>query len=87
MVSSFCWQVEFKVNKVARSKPGPTGIGGILHNLTGQSSLPFCKSVGLGGNSEREVLATLKAMRICLKDFQDLLIVEISSSNTIMGSQ
>lgn len=65
--------LKFNVDEVARGKPGPAGIVGILHNFEGQTRLTSSKSVGATDSMEAKVMVIL---RIRLQAFQGWWMVE-----------
>ena len=65
-----CWlhppsdQLKFNVDGVAKGKPEPIGIGGVLRNDAGEVLFMFFKNVGIKESNEAGVLAILEALMI-----------------------
>lgn len=74
---------KFNVDGVARSTSGMASIGGILRNDKGEVLLMFSKHVSVRDSNEVEALAIFEALWCFSIYFQDTLIVENDSSNTI----
>ena len=54
--------LKFNVDGVARGKPRPSRVRGVLHNSNGVIPFIFSKHVGIYDSNEAEVLAILKAL-------------------------
>ena len=65
----------FNVDVVARSTPGPVGIGGALPNFKGKVLIAFLKPIGVKTN-EVELLVIIEALRIYSRSFHEKLFLE-----------
>ena len=52
----------FNVDGATRGKPGPTGIGGVLHNNKGGVLFMFSKHVGICDSNEAKMSSILEAL-------------------------
>eukprot|EP00268_Persea_americana_P056466 TRINITY_DN6662_c1_g4_i1.p1 TRINITY_DN6662_c1_g4~~TRINITY_DN6662_c1_g4_i1.p1 ORF type:complete len:118 (-),score=15.06 TRINITY_DN6662_c1_g4_i1:217-570(-) len=68
--------LKFNVDGALRSKPGPTGIGGVLRNSKGDVVLMFSKHVGVCDSTKAEVLAILKGLRLFSTRYSGALMLE-----------
>ena len=76
--------LKFNVDGAAKGKPGPAGIGGVLHDSGGLVLVMFSKHVGTMESNEAEVLAILEVVRIfASSSFNSRLEVESDSLNAI----
>lgn len=58
---------KFNIDEAARGKPGPAGIGGVLRDSDGASSIVFLESVGVRDSNEVVILAIKKALSLCVR--------------------
>lgn len=80
----FLGALKFNVDREARRKPGPAGIGAVLHNGDGMVLVMFSKHVGRMESNEAEVLAILEALQMFVSaSFQERFIAESNSLNAI----
>lgn len=49
---------------VSRGKPGPLGIGGVLRNHSGVTTLVFTESVGIRDSNEAELLSIKRVLTL-----------------------
>lgn len=77
--------LKYNVDGVAREKPEPTGIGGILYNSRVDVLISFSKSIEVRDSNETEVLAIHEALRIYSSSFHKSLIVEGDLQYNFMG--
>lgn len=76
--------LKFNVDGVAKGKPGPAGISGVLRDSGGLVLVMFSKHVGTMESNEAEVLAILEAVRIfASSSFNSRLEVKSDSLNVI----
>lgn len=76
----FC---KFNVDGTARGKPGPTGIGGVLHDDRGRMLATFSESVGLMESNEAELRAIRRALQIWSGFRSGNLVIESDSTDAI----
>ena len=77
------FSLKCNVDGVARGKPGPAVIGGILRNYKGEVLFMFSKYIGIKDSNEAEVLAILEALRIFVSNNFHSIVVESDSLNAI----
>lgn len=80
VLGQFLWS-GFNVDRVTRGKPGPAGIGGVLHNSKGAILLMFYKNVGVRDSNEAEVFAIREALQIYSNHYHERLVAKSDSSN------
>lgn len=61
---------KFNVDRAARGKSWPAGIGGVLRNFNGEIMLLFSKNAGVKKSNEPEALAILKALQLFSRSFR-----------------
>lgn len=54
--------MKFNVDGTARGKSGPAGIGGVLRDYEGSTSIVFIESVGTRDSNETEILSIRSAL-------------------------
>lgn len=74
---------KFNVDGTATDKPGPTGIGGVIHDDLGRQNLVFTESAGVLDTNGAELLAIRKAILIWLLCGNDNLVMEGDSVNAL----
>lgn len=74
---------KFNVDGAARGKPGPAGIGGVLHDDRGNMLAAFSESVGSMESNEIELRAIRRALQISSRFRRGKLIIESDSTNAI----
>lgn len=80
----FSGGLKFNVDREARGKLGPAGIGAVLHNGDGMVLVMFSTHIGRMESNEAEVLAILEALQIFVStSFQERFIAESDSLNAI----
>ena len=67
----------------SRSKHGPAGFGGVLCNYKGEVLIMFSKHIGVCDLNQAELLTTLEAIRMFLRDYSKAFIVKSDSSNAV----
>lgn len=72
---------EIQYLRVARVKPELAAINGVLHNYKDQILIKFSRSTGVKYSNEAGTLAILQALRMYMRSFQEILIVECNLSN------
>lgn len=72
---------EIQYLRVARVKPELAAINGVLRNYKDQILLKFSRSTGVKYSNEAGTLAILQALRMYMRSFQELLIVECNLFN------
>ena len=68
--------LKFNVDRAAKGKPGPIGIGGVLRNHDGLTLLSFSSYIAVIESNEAEILAIREAQRLYKVSFHHPLIVE-----------
>ena len=61
---------KFDIDRVARGKSGPAGIGHVLRNSKGKVLLMFSKDVGVNESNEAKVMVILEALWFFLLPLQ-----------------
>lgn len=79
----------FKLNveRAARGKPRPSGIGGVLRDVARTSSLVFSKPVGRRDSNEADLLVIRRALTLWVPMRYGNLIIEGDSSNAIQWAK
>lgn len=68
---------------MGRGKPGPAGMGGVLHN-NGDVLLMFSKPIGVRDSNKAEVMVILETLRIFPTSIQDITVGECNLANAIV---
>lgn len=71
---------------MTRGKPGPAGIGEVLHNSKGEILLMFYKNVGVRDSNEAEVFAIREALQIYSNHYHKRLVAKSDLSNIVSMS-
>lgn len=75
--------IKFNVDGASRGKPEPAGLGGVLRNHEGTTSIDFNESVGTTDSNEVEILNIRRILNIWNMFGQGKLIIEGDSTNAI----
>ncbi|XVF85746.1 hypothetical protein PTKIN_Ptkin17bG0142100 [Pterospermum kingtungense] len=78
--------VKFNVDGSSAGKPGPAGIGGVMHDHTGKELACFSKSIGVEDSNIAELLAIREAFLIFIASpfvVGKKLIIESDSQNAV----
>lgn len=74
---------KFNVDGAARGGPGLTGIGGVLGNHNGKSSVVFFELVGRKESNKVEIISIRRALTIWISLKLGKLVIESDSTNAI----
>ncbi|EOY17318.1 Uncharacterized protein TCM_036481 [Theobroma cacao] len=78
--------MKFNIDGLAKGCLGPTGIGGIIRNESGEVKINFSKPIGMDDSSQVEIMAVKEVILIFFTSKwkeSHLLIIESDASNVV----